>query len=49
MAGIGLRAAGIVRVVAGQDLQQQRVIGNGAGHRADMIQREGQRKHAARD
>ena len=46
-ADVGLGAAGVARIVASQRLQQQCVIGDGAGHRADMIQREGQRKHAA--
>ena len=41
------RAAGIEGVVAGDRLQHQRIVGDGARHRADMVQGEGQRKDAA--
>ena len=41
------RAAGIERVVAGDHLQHQRVVGDGAGHRPDMVEREGEREDAA--
>ena len=44
-ARVGGGAAGVARIVSGQHIQQQRVIGHGAGHRPDMIQREGQRKY----
>ena len=40
-------AAGVGRVVPGDRIQQQRVVGHRAGHRPDMVQREGQREHAA--
>ena len=41
------RTAGIGRIVAGDGIQQQRVVGHRAGQRPDMVEREGQRKHAA--
>jgi hypothetical protein len=36
-------AAGIKRIVAGDDTEHQRVVGDRARHRSDVIKREGQR------
>ena len=41
------RAAGIGRVVRRHRVQHQRVVRHRAGQRTDMVQREGQREHAA--
>ena len=40
-------APGIGRVVSGDHLKHQRVVAHGAGHRTDMIEREGERHDAA--
>ena len=42
-----VRALRVSGIVAGQRLQQQRVVGDGARHWADMVQCEGQQEHAA--
>ena len=47
MAGGRGGAAGIERVVPGDRFEHQRVVGDGAGQRPDMVEREGQRKDAA--
>ena len=47
MAGRRSGAARITRVVSGDCLKHQRVIGNGTGQRSDMVERKRQRKHAA--
>ena len=47
MAVGGGGAAGIERIVAGDRLQHQRIVGDGARHRPDMVEREGEREDAA--
>src|SRR6516165_9683981 len=39
-------AAGIERVMSGEDVEHQRVVGDGPGQRPDMVEGEGQRKNA---
>ena len=42
----GRGTARVGRIVAGDRIQQQRVVGDGAGQRTDVVQSEGQRKDA---
>src|SRR6516165_7241550 len=40
-------ASGIAGIMSGDHLEHQRVVAHGAGHRADMVEREGERCDAA--